>query len=53
MLHTKFRGNRSNGPGEEDILKVSFNLYVHGGHLGHEVSIMSLIFISLNLKAYI
>ena len=40
MLHTKFRGNRSNGSGEEDFLRV-FNIYGHGDHLGHVTSIMS------------
>ena len=40
MLHTKFRGNRSAGSGEEDFLKV-FTIYGHGGHLGHVTSIMS------------
>ena len=33
-LHTKFRGIRSTGSGEEDFLKV-FTIYGHGGHLGH------------------
>ena len=36
MLHTKFRGNRPAGSGEED-----FTIYGHGGHLGHATSIMS------------
>ena len=36
MLHTKFRGNRPAGSGEED-----FTIYGHGGHLGHVTSIMS------------
>ena len=40
MLHTKFRGNRSAGSGEEDFQKVS-TIYGHGGHLGHVTSIMS------------
>ena len=40
MLHTKFRGNRSAGSGEEDF-KRTFTLYGHGGHLGHVTSIMS------------
>ena len=35
MLHTKFRGNRPAGSGEEDTI------YGHGGHLGHVTSIMS------------
>ena len=34
MLHTKFRGNRSIGFGEEDFWRV-FTIYWHGGHLGH------------------
>ena len=29
MLHTKFRGNRPAGSGE------NFTIYGHGGHLGH------------------
>ena len=39
MLHTKFRGNRSAGSGE-DFQRVS-TIYGHGGHLGHVTSIMS------------
>ena len=34
MLHTKFRRNRSTGSREEDFFMV-FNIYGHGGHLGH------------------
>ena len=34
MLHTKFRGNRPTGSGEEDFLRV-FTIYGRGGHLGH------------------
>ena len=34
MLHTKFRGNRPAGSGEEDFGRVS-TIYGHGGHLGH------------------
>ena len=34
MLHTKFRGNRPAGSGEEDFLMV-FTIYGRGGHLGH------------------
>ena len=34
MLHTKFRGNRPDGSGEEDFFKV-FTIYERGGHLGH------------------
>ena len=40
MLHTKFRGNRSAGSGEEDFQRV-FTIYGHGGNLGHVTSIMS------------
>ena len=40
MLHTKFRGNRPTGSGEEDFLKV-FTMCGHGGHLAHGTSIMS------------
>ena len=40
MLHTKFRGNRLAGSGEEDFLRV-FTIYGCGGHLGHVTSIMS------------
>ena len=39
MLHTKFRGNRPAGY-REDFLRV-FNIFGHGGHLGHVTSIMS------------
>ena len=52
MLHTKFRGNQPAGSGEEDSQRV-FNIYGHGGHLGHVTSIISQIFISLYLKAFI
>ena len=34
MLHTKFRGNRSTGSGEEDFL-TDFTMYGRGGHIGH------------------
>ena len=51
MLHTKFRGNRSNGS-VEDFCEV-FNIYGHGDHLGHVTSTMSLNSISIYLKAYI
>ena len=40
MLHTKFRGNRPAGSGEEDFLRV-FTIYGRGSHLGHVTSIMS------------
>ena len=39
MLHTKFRGNRPAGSGE-DFYRV-FTIYGHGGHFGHVTSIMS------------
>ena len=39
MLHTKFRGNRSAGSGE-DFQRVS-TIYGHGGHLVHVTGIMS------------
>ena len=39
MLHTKFRGNRPAGSGED--LKRVLTIYGHGGHLGHVTSIMS------------
>ena len=38
MLHTKFRGNRPAGSGE-DFWKV-FTIYWRGGHLGHVTSII-------------
>ena len=34
MLHTRFRGNRPIGSGEEDFFRV-FTIYAHGGHFGH------------------
>ena len=52
MLHTKFRENWPAYSGEEDFFKV-FTIYGHGGHLGHVTSIISKIFISMYLKAYI
>ena len=39
MLHTKFRGNRPAGSGE-DFYRV-FTIYGYGGHLGYVTSIMS------------
>ena len=39
MLHTKFRGNRPAGSGE-DFGRI-FTIYRHGGHLRHVTSIMS------------
>ena len=38
MLHTKFRGNRHAGSGEENFLVV-FTIYERGGHLGHVTKI--------------
>ena len=38
MLHTKFRGNRPAGSGEEDF-RVVFTIYGRGGHLGHVIKI--------------
>ena len=40
MLHTKFRGIRPAGSGEEDFRRV-FTIYGHDGHLGHVSSNMS------------
>ena len=40
MLHTKFRGNRPAGSGEEDFLRV-FIIYGHGGHLGYVTRVLS------------
>ena len=39
MLHTKFRGNRPAGPGED--FEGFLPLYGHGGHLPHVTSIIS------------
>ena len=49
MLHTKFRGNRPIGSGEE--FGRVFTIYGRGCHLGHVTS-MSSDFISLYLKAF-
>ena len=51
-MHTKFRGNRPAGSGEEDFRRV-FTIYGRGGHLGHVTSIMSSDFHFLYLKAFI
>ena len=51
MLHTKFRGNRPAGSGEEDF-KRFFTIYGHGGHLGHVTSIMSSDFHFLVLESF-
>ena len=40
MLHTKFRGDRLAGSGEEDFLRV-FTIYGHGDHIGHVTNIIS------------
>ena len=50
MQHTKFPGYRLNGS-EEDFSRV-FNIYGHGGHLGHVTSIMSLNFNFLVPKSF-
>ena len=39
MLHTKFRGNRPAGSGED--FKRVFTIYGHCSHIGHVTSIMS------------
>ena len=39
MLHTKFRGNRPAGSGED--FRRNFAIYEHDGHLGHVTSIVS------------
>ena len=39
MLHTKLRGNRPAGSGEEDFEFVFFIIYGRGGHLGHVIKI--------------
>ena len=51
MLHTKFRGNRPAGSGEEDFLRV-FTIYGHGGHLGHVTRIMLINFHFLVPKSF-
>ena len=40
MLHTKFRGNRPAGSGEENF-KGFITISGHDGHLGNGASIMS------------
>ena len=40
MLHTKFRGNRSNGSGED--FRGIYTVYGCGGNLGHVANIMSI-----------
>ena len=51
MLHTKFRGNRPAGSGEEDFWRV-FTIYGRGSHLGHVTSIMSTNFHFLVLESF-
>ena len=51
MPHTKFRGNRPAGSGEEDFLRV-FTIYGCGGHLGHVTSIMLINFHFLVLESF-
>ena len=51
MLHTKFRGNRPAGSGEEDFKRV-FTIYGHGSHLGHVTSIMSSDFYFLETESF-
>ena len=48
MLHTKFCGNRPAGSGEKDFFRI-FTIYGPG----HVTSLISKIFISMYLKAYI
>ena len=50
MLHTKFRGNRPVGSGE-DFNRV-LTIYGHGGHLVHVTSIMSSDFHFLVLDSF-
>ena len=50
MLHTKFRGNRPAGSGED--FKRVFTIYGHGGHLGHVTSIMSSDFYFLETESF-
>ena len=52
MLHTKFCENWPAYSGKEDFIKV-FTIYGHAGHLGYVTSIISKIFISMYIKAYI
>ena len=50
MLHTKFRGTRPAGSGE-DFIRV-FTIYGHGGHIGHVTSIMSSDFYFLETESF-
>ena len=51
MLHTKFRGNRPAGSGEEGFRRVS-TIYARGSHLGHVTKIMSSDFYFLVPKSF-
>ena len=50
MLHTKFRGNRPAGSGEDFL--IVFTIYGRGGHLGHVTSIMSSDFHFLKTESF-
>ena len=50
MLHNRFRRNWPAGSGE-DFLRL-FNIYGHGGHLGHVTSIMPSNFHFLVLESF-
>ena len=52
MLHTKLCGNRPASSGEKDFFRI-LAMYGPGGHLDHVTRIISKIFISIYLKAYI
>ena len=43
MLHAKFQDHRTSGSGEEECFKV-FNIYRHGGRLGHVILTIYIIF---------
>ena len=43
MLHTKFKGHRSIGSGEEVFFKV-FTIYGHGGHPGYVTQLICINF---------
>ena len=44
MLHTRFRGNRPAGSGEEDFRRV-FTIYGRGANLGHVTQMPRTIFV--------
>ena len=46
MLHTKFQGHQSIGPGEKRFFKV-FTIYGQSGHVGHVTH-----FICINFHSY-